>query len=77
MSETEAKFNKETGEFEGELSDRDVYNLLIQSKIITEDLLTFEEFLVLRDFLDAGYSEEEAFNLAKGFGVSQKYRQTK
>ena len=73
---TEIKFNNDTGEFNGELSDKDVYDILVKSNIITENMLSFEEFLVLRDFLDAGYSEEEAFNLAKGFGISQKYRQS-
>ena len=73
---TEIKFDNDTGEFNGELSDKDVYDILVKSNIITENMLSFEEFLVLRDFLDAGYSEEEAFNLAKGFGVSQKYRQS-
>lgn len=73
---TEIKFDNDTGEFNGELSDKDVYDILVKSNIITENMLSFEEFLVLRDFLDAGYSEEEAFNLAKGFGISQKYRQS-
>ena len=62
--------------FTGELSDKDVYDILIKSGIITENLLTLEEFMILRDFLDAGYSEEEALIMAKGYGISEKYRQS-
>lgn len=69
------KFNNETGEFDGELSDKDVYDLFVKAGMFTKEDLSFKEFLVLRDFLNAGYSEEEALLLAKSFGEAQKYRQ--
>lgn len=68
-------FNKETGEFNGEMTDKDVYDVLVKSGIITEEMLSLEEFMILRDLLNAGYSEEEALILAKGYGISEKYRQ--
>ena len=69
------KFDDETGEFDGELTDKDVYDLFVKAGMFSEDDLSFKEFLVLRDFLNAGYSDEEALLLAKGFGEAQKYGQ--
>lgn len=68
-------FNEETGDFDGELTDKDVYDLFVKAGLFTEEDLSLEEFMILRDFLDAGYDEEEALMMAKGFGVAQKYRQ--
>lgn len=68
-------FNKETGEFDGEMTDKDVYDVLVKSGIITEEMLSLGEFMILRDLLNAGYAEEEALILAKGYGISEKYRQ--
>lgn len=68
--------NDDIKNFKGKLSDKDVYDILIKSGIINENLLTVEEFMIMRDFLNAGYSEEEAFTLAKGYGISENYRQS-
>ena len=68
-------FNEETGDFDGELTDKDVYDLFVKAGLFTEEDLSLKEFLILRDFLNAGYDEEEALLMAKGFGVVQKYRQ--
>lgn len=62
--------------FDGEMSDVDVYNVLVQSGMFTKEDLSLEEFLVMADLIKAKYDPNEALIMAKGYGIVEKYRQS-
>ena len=62
--------------FEGEMSDTDVYNVLVQSGMFTKEDLSLEEFLIMADLIKANYDPHEALIMAKGYGIVEKYRQS-
>jgi len=62
--------------FDGEMSDVDVYNVLVQSGMFTKEDLSLEEFLVMADLIKANYDPNEALIMAKGYGIVEKYRQS-
>lgn len=71
---TEATFNKETGEFTGELSDEDVYFLMVDAGMLDKNQMSLKDFLIFRDLLK-NYSPEEALQIAMTIKSFEKYGQ--
>jgi len=50
-----------------EMSDLDVYDVLKEMGIITDDLMTRDEFIIWKQLIDEGKNEEEALMIAKSY----------
>lgn len=50
-----------------EMSDLDVYDVLKEMGIITDDLMTRDEFIIWKQLIDEGKNEEEALMITKSY----------
>lgn len=59
-------------EFEVELDDDDVYTILKEMGIITDELFTKEEYDIWKSLCAEGYNEGEAYMIAKTYPMAKE-----